>query len=275
MRTGVAVLAILGFQAHAQEFEVASMKPSPPDAVDRVQIGIHIDGALVRCRSLALRDYLRTAFQVKEYQITGPDWMRDVKFDITAKLPEGATRGQVPAMLQALFKERLKLAVHREKKDFNVYALVVSKDGPHLIESPESENADARAVDVEVQAANGGSTINFGNGSYVRMGDGKIEAKRVSISRLVDSLADYLDRPVTDMTRLSGIYDFTLDYSLEDLRTLLRTRGVYVNIPDAAAAGMPGSIRDSIRKFGLNLESRKAPLDVIVVDHVQKTVSEN
>jgi uncharacterized protein (TIGR03435 family) len=271
------VVAVAQISAQAQEFEVASMKPSPPDRIDSVEIGIHIDGAFVRCKSLSLRDYIRNAFQVKEYQISGPEWMKDVKFDLNAKLPEGATRANVPAMMQALLAERFKLTTHRDKKEFNIYALVVTKDASRLIESP-AEATDAPAasgVDVDVQAGRGGATVNFGRGSYIRIADGKIEAKRVTPSRLVESIADYLDRPAIDMTGLTGIYDFTLDYSLDELRNLLRTRGVYANIPDSAAAGMPGSIRDSIKKFGLTLEARKAPLEIVVVDRLEKVPTAN
>jgi len=276
MRFSIGVLAVTVAQIHAQEFEVASLKPSPPDRMDRQEIGVHIDGAFVRYSSLPLREYVRTAFQVKEYQISGPDWMKDVKFDLNAKLPDGATRDDVPKMMQALLAERLKMTVHREKKELNVYALVVAKDGPRLVESPaRAEEAPARSVDVNVQAGNGGATIAYGGGSYVSIANGKIEAKRFSVTRLVDTIADYMDRPTIDLTGLGGIYDFTLDYSLDELRNLLRTRGVYTNIPDGAAAGMPGSIRDSIKKYGLILDSRKAPLDMVVIDHIDKTVTGN
>src|SRR5579862_8170438 len=89
---------------YAQQYEVASMRPSPPDKIDAVEIGIHIDGAFVRCKSLSLRDYIRHAFQVKQYQISGPEWMKDLKFDVNAKLPDGAPRADEPRMMQALLE---------------------------------------------------------------------------------------------------------------------------------------------------------------------------
>src|SRR6185369_4052808 len=81
------------------------------------------------------------AYGLKEYQVSGPPWINDARFDILAKATEGTRKEQIPAMLQALLAERFKLEVHREKKEFNVFALVVGKGGPKLKESPaESEN---------------------------------------------------------------------------------------------------------------------------------------
>ena len=89
--TGFAGAALLaGQSAKTAEFEVASIKPSSPSA-ERVNVGIHIDGAQVNCTSLSLRDYLRIAHQVKDHQISGPEWLASERFDISAKLPEGTT----------------------------------------------------------------------------------------------------------------------------------------------------------------------------------------
>ena len=109
------------------EFEVASIKPSPPPSAGQVLAGIKIDGAQLHSRSLALRDYIQSAYKVKNYQVEGPAWLGSERYEIDAKLPAGATREQVPEMLQALFADRFELKVHRETKDFPVYGLVVGK----------------------------------------------------------------------------------------------------------------------------------------------------
>src|SRR5690348_11121127 len=91
----------------ALTFEVASIKPAPP--IDRAKImsgklhlGMSVDAARVDIGNLSLADLIRTAYRLKAFQVSGPDWMTTQRFDILAKMPEGATKEQVPEMLQAL-----------------------------------------------------------------------------------------------------------------------------------------------------------------------------
>ncbi len=275
MRFGIGVLTILISAASAQQFEVASVRPVAED-FDSKTVGVHIDGAMVVCKMLAMRDYIRMAYQIKQYQVIGPDWINSTRYDINAKIPEGATRAQLPAMLQSLLAERFKLTVHNEKKEFNVYALTVAKEGAKLQESaPEEDGASAGPATVNVQGGRGGSIVSFGRGSYIRVADRTIEAKRVEMVQLIETLADYLDRPLVDMTGLTKKYDLTLEYSLDDLRTMLRSRGVFRQIPDSVGESMGAPLSESLKKVGLRLEPRKAPLDVLVIDRVEKTPLEN
>src|SRR5579863_4905075 len=122
----VAMLLVCGAGVWAQggaplEFEVASVKPSK-GAAERVAVGVHVDGAQVHIADFTLRDYIRVAYRVKLYQVTGPEDLAE-RFNVDAKLPEGATREQVPEMLQALLASRFELKTHRESKEFPVYAL--------------------------------------------------------------------------------------------------------------------------------------------------------
>src|ERR1017187_1954081 len=121
--------------AQPTAFEVASVKL----AVEPVRemmfcIGpctfgerLTVAGARVDVRYMSLYNLLLTAYRLKPFQLAGPDWLKTQRFDIEAKLPEGAAKNRVPEMLQALLAERFKLAVHRETKDQQVYALVVGK----------------------------------------------------------------------------------------------------------------------------------------------------
>jgi uncharacterized protein (TIGR03435 family) len=259
--------------AAAQQFEVATIKPSPGE-VDTNNVGVRIDGAMVSCRFLGVRDYMRMAFGVKEYQVIGPDWLGSTRFDINAKIPEGAQRGQLPAMMEALLVERFKMVTHKEKREFNVFALVVSKEGAKVTESApatDSETDTAPAGGISVSAGRGGSTINYGKGSTIRSYDHFIEAKRIQMPQLMEFLADYLDKPAIDMSGLTGIYDIKLEYSLDDLRNLLRSRGIIRTLPDSLAESFPVSIAESLKKLGLRLEPRKAPIDVVVIDKIEKT----
>ena len=96
------------------EFEVASIKPSvATPASGQVHVGVQIDGAQFHCGYLSLKDYIRIAYKVKDYQVTGPDWIAQERFDIHAKLPARAPRDQVMEMLQTLLEQRFQLKMHR------------------------------------------------------------------------------------------------------------------------------------------------------------------
>jgi uncharacterized protein (TIGR03435 family) len=260
------------------EFEVASIKPSAVLASDQVNVGVHIDGAMVIIHSFSLKDYIALAYQVKDLQVSGPDWLGNLKFDINAKIPDGALRSQLPGMLQVLLEDRFKLTLHRDKRDFPIYALTLAKGGPKFKESaPDSEadsdksGADKSNINVSVTGGGrGGAVVNLGRGSYISNSGGKVEAHKVTIAALLDSaVTRFFDRPVVDMTGLTGTYDITLTYGVEDLRLMLRNVGVDQQIPDYALP--PGSIVESMRSVGLVIEARKAPLDILVIDHVEKT----
>ena len=262
------------------EFEVASVKKSAPAAAGQINIGVHIDGAMVRCSSLPMRSYIRMAYRVNDYQVLGPDWLATENFDIAAKLPDGATRAQLPEMIQSLLAERFKLVLHRDKKEFPVYALVVAKTGPKLKESPPDSSADSSpgakgSVDINVTTGRGGGVIDMGNGSSIGYGRDRLEAKKVTLSALAGAVERLLDRPVVDMTGISGTYDFSLEYSWDEVRSLVRsTSGGATELPPNPDA--PGnSIFTSVAAFGLKLEPRKAPIEVLVVDRIERTPTEN
>src|SRR5271169_3775092 len=113
------------------QFEVASVKPSveSANAMANVSRGLHIDGAMVSFNGMPLKWYIHYAYTVKESQVSGPDLLSSERFDIVAKLPAGAAREQIPAMMQALLADRFKMTLHRESKESPVYALIVGKGG--------------------------------------------------------------------------------------------------------------------------------------------------
>lgn len=97
----------------AQQFEVASIRPFDPNVPGQA-VGLHFDGALVRGAGLSLRDYLATAYRFKATMISGPDWMLTERFNISATLPEGGSRAQVPEMFQALLADRFHVKLHKD-----------------------------------------------------------------------------------------------------------------------------------------------------------------
>jgi uncharacterized protein (TIGR03435 family) len=262
------------------EFEVASVKKSAPVVGVDVNMGVHIDGAMVRYSSLPMRSLIRLAYRVNEYQVIGPDWLVTDYFDIAAKLPDGAARGQIPEMMQSLLAERFKLVLHRDKKEFPVYALVVAKNGPKLKESPLEPGAEASpaargTVDVNVTGGRGGGMINMGNGSTIGYSRDHLEAKKVTLSALAGAVERLLDRPVVDMTGIAGTYDFSLEYSWDEVRSLVRASSGGARELPANPADPATSIFTSVAAFGLRLEARKAPIEVLVVDRIERTPTEN
>jgi len=279
---GAAVL--LAQEAPRAEFEVASVKPAV--AVDasnggRVHVGIQIDGAQVHCTYLSVRDYVRIAYRLKDYQVAGPDWIASDRFDIHAKLPEGATREQVPEMLRNLLAQRFEMKTHRGSKEFSVYGLVAGKGGVRMKESPLDPENQAEggkgAVNVTASGGRAGTTVNLGRGAYFTLADNKFEARKLTMAALADSLARFVERPVVDMTELKGTYDLTLEFTPEEYRVLLIRSALAagVTLPPEAMRLLEGASDESLFKglqaMGLKLESRKAPLEVLVIDSISKT----
>jgi uncharacterized protein (TIGR03435 family) len=308
MRRIAAMLLMAGAPALAQNpsaapaFEVASIRPSPP--IDRAQlmagklhIGLSIDGARVDIGYFSLRELLCRAYDVKSYQLSGPDWLGGQRFDILAKLPEGATRDQVPEMLQALLTERFKLVVRRESKEQSVYGLLVGKNGPKLKESDPADGGQPPGAGSQISFARDakGMTISgggkFGDGpTHVSMGPNgtiRLDASKVTMSRFADVLSDLVDLPVVDMTGLKGHYEVALDLSMEDLRNAARAAGMMPPggpmraagpglAPMAEASDPSGStVFAAVQHLGLKLERRKEMLTMIRVEHVEKTPTEN
>jgi uncharacterized protein (TIGR03435 family) len=287
--------------AQTAAFEVASIKKAAPLDVATVMsgqmhLGMTIDAARVDIRGLAVAELLRMAYKVKSFQISGPDWLAVDRFDISAKMPAGANRDQVPAMVQALLAERFKLALHRSTTEQPVYALVVAPGGAKLKESaPDAAAETAAPADpaaagggVEVHAAVSSSTKGVvsssgpnGNSRMIPNENGmRLELTQMNTSGMVEALSRFVDRPIVDMTDLKGRYDLAIDIGMDDVITLARAAGM--NIPlrppaDAARASEPGSssVFAAIRPYGLKLEPRKAPIELLVIDHVERNPTEN
>jgi uncharacterized protein (TIGR03435 family) len=277
-----APVLVLAQKAPARpEFEVASVKAAPSiTAGPEVNIGIRIDGAEFSCNSYSLRDYIRFAYDTKPYQISGPDWIMQERYAISAKIPEGG-RAQVRQMLQALLEERFQLKIHHEKKEFPVYGLVVGKNGIKMTqEAGEPLDLTQGNVDVKAQGGARGVNVDLGGGAYFGFANQKLEGKKLQMPRFADMLAMFADRPVIDMTDLKGSYDFSIQLSEEDYNAMLIRSAVKngVSLPPQVLKYMESSgdtLFNAVQMLGLKLEPRKAPLDMIVVDSALKTPTEN
>lgn len=264
------------------EFEVASIRPSQSSTPDRVNSGLHMDGAQAHLGSQSLKNLIAMAYRVQWNMVSGPDWMASARFDISAKLPDGATTAQIPEMLQSLLADRFGLKVHHETKDAPAYALSLGKSPLTLTESPVDSPSSGQNGSVNVAAAGSaaGVSIDLGHGSSYTFANDKFQFHRFNMDQFVRQLALYMDRPVVNMTDLKGTYDFTLKVTQEDYYILLVRSGANagVNLPPQALqllAGTPVSLFDALAQQGLHMEARKLPLDTIVVDQALQTPTEN
>jgi len=303
--------------AAGPEFEVATIKaaaqPTPElFRTGKIHLGMTVDGARVDIGGMPLIALLQQAFGVKTFQVVAPDWTRESRWDILAKLPDGASQDQIPEMLQALLVDRFKLVVHRENKELPVYELAVAKGGPKMKISVDDPGA------ADAAPANGafgffpgppGPPPRGGPGRGPNDGPGRggaviatpqfgaikisgapqegrihLEASKVSMAGLSDLLTPMTDRPVLDRTGLTGNYQVALDLSPEEMfGGMARTQGLPFGPgggpggtqADGASDPSGGAVLASLAKLGLKLDARKAPVETIVVDHLEKTPTEN
>ena len=264
------------------EFEVASIRPAQSDDPNRVDAGLRMDGAQARFGALSLKNLIERAYKIQPNLITGPDWISSTRFDISAKLPDGATVDQIPEMLQSLLAERFGLKIHFEKKDQPAYALVLGKSLLKLKQlppdtAPQSSNA---AVNVAVSGSVQGVSMDLGNGSSYVFANDQFQFTKVSMDVMAALLSRFLDRPVVNLTNLPGNYDVALPVTQEDYYILLVRSGANAGValpPQAMRllAGTPTSLFDALDAEGLHIDSRNLPLDTVVVDQALQTPTEN
>ena len=225
-----------------QAFEVASVKPASPGQRN-VDFRVYPGGRL-SFTNVELGQIILEAFSIKRYQLSGgPSWLDSDRFNIDAKAEGDPTRDQMMAMLRTLLADRFQLKVHRQTHKGDVYALVVAKGGPKLKESTAQDSyiRTLRNTPRELPGV-----------SYTEIG------QKASMPMLASRLASTEEHPVSDQTGLKGEYDFKLDYATDDN-------------PETGR-----SISRALQEqLGLKLEATKGPVEVLVIDSVNRTPTEN
>jgi uncharacterized protein (TIGR03435 family) len=261
------------------------VKPAPSlDTGRPVAFGRQIDGAQVRFTQTSLRDFIRVAWAIRDYQIEGPSWLASTRFNLSAKLDEACTQKEVPAMLQALLAERFGLKVHPATRDLPVYLLGVRGDGLKIKESPPEEPGDIGASRPEQVMLSGGGghggLIDYGSGSYFALPHYRMEGRKLSMDQFASLLSALTDRPVIDQTHLSGRYDFDLKLTEEDYDAMTTRAAMSVGeapsareLQELANAGDP--LPRVLRGLGLDLKPGKGQVKVLIVDDVRKDPTEN
>jgi uncharacterized protein (TIGR03435 family) len=222
-------------------FEVAAIKPSAPG---QRGWGTHTSKGEVLINNVNLKQAVEIAYDVRDFSFSGPDWMESVHYDITAKPPAGwSYKEQFGPMLQALLAERFKLATHRESKVIPAYALVQAKGGIKL------------------------KPLEPGDGSESKTSNGKYTATRVSMQRFADFLSRQLNSPVVDKTEAAGDFQFTFEFTRDEVQTGSDSRP-----PDNAGPSIYTALSEQL---GLRLVAQKLPVEIIVVDHIEKVPTDN
>jgi uncharacterized protein (TIGR03435 family) len=266
-----------GQTADAPTFEVASIKPAEPLARGvRNRTGCFggpgtTDPGTWSCRFLPLALLIADAYSLQRYQFAPPDWMMGATFDITAKVLAGTTKEQFLRMQQNLLAERFKLTLHHEQKEMPFYEMTVGKNGLKMKESAP----DPAALEQEPDAApklsmgqDGFLTFPSGRGGPLGLnGHYRWTASHVAIRDLLITLASQFGRMVLDATGLKGKYDVDLYWVQESMGGAGRDASDVDNGPTL--------IRAIQEQLGLKLESKKGPVDSVVVDHAEKVPSEN
>lgn len=283
IRHAVAILGlpvVLSGQARPA-FEVASIRPSPPDR-NEVAIGVRITGTQLRISQWPLKEYLAMAYRIRPQQISGPDSLSTV-YDIAATIPAGVPQDTIPEMLQALFADRFQMKAHLEKKQLPVYALEIGKEGLKIKEATLDPAAAAASAATNVQASGGnnGITLDGGDGSSFLLANNRVEVRRMTMERFAGLATRFLDRPIVDFTGLTGRYDLTLDIAPEDYTAMMVRAAVSQGIqlpPQALQAMNLGSLnplKAGMERAGFRLETQNAPLDLLVVESIAKAPTEN
>jgi uncharacterized protein (TIGR03435 family) len=284
--------------AWAQEFEAASVKPAPPPVAGRMMVGMRggpgtQDPERISYNNVSLKDVMKIAYDVKEHQISGPDWLNSERFDITATMVPGTTKEQFHMMLQKLLADRFKLTLHHEKKDLPAFVLTVGKKGPKMKPSEEEpKKEDAASGDPPPPPGKMGKDgfpempRRSGPSIMIMPGKAKLTEEKVTMEELAGQLERFVGRPVVNQTELKGKFDFELHFA-PDMSLIGGGRGAVMVAPMGVAGGPAGEMRIEVtdseptifaavqEQLGLKLESQKALVDVLVVDRLEKVPTEN
>jgi uncharacterized protein (TIGR03435 family) len=240
-----ATLAIAGWtQTKPVEFDVASIRPTPPGQEQRTK-GPRLHPVRTTPGTVVMNDCdlgiaIAWAWDVAPFQLAGQS-LPDSRFDIVAKAAGPATEEEMRVMMQSLLASRFGLKVHREEKEMSGMALVVAKDGAKLKANEDQTESTFEPVPNK-------KIIHFGH---------------MSMAEFARLLSDPMHKPVFDLTGLKGSFDFTLDGTKYEAAPGERDDEMYM---------IMRALQDEV---GIRLEPRKMPVNMVIVEHVEKSPTAN
>lgn len=260
------------------QFEVASIKSAAPD-----QRGTFIrPGANggITINNMSVKEVITLAWRMQPFQVSGgPSWIESTRYDISAKPDHKPTPDETGLMLQSLLADRFQLKTHHETKELPVYALVLAnkegKLGPQLTKAKEGACVAYDASHPPPRPEPGKPPVLGCGGMFIGL-EG-LGAAAIEIGQLTPMLARRLGRTVIDKTGLTGKFDIKLQVAPDEAQSL-SLFGIgpppAVPAPPAADSNGPSLFTALEEQLGLKLESTKGPVDILVIDHVEKP-SEN
>jgi uncharacterized protein (TIGR03435 family) len=274
------------------EFEVAAVRPVVRNANGSSPRPQTIGGpgtekpTRITYLNYPLKWLLQTAYGLKDYQIAGPDWLNSEQCVIEATIRLDATKEQSNEMLRNLLEDRFKMALHRETRNLPVYELTLIKRGPKLKESlkeganggeplPPAKGFGAPLFGLLEEKdgflrlppgmpipAMGGPAATWGTASGIQYAVGGNQ----TIAGLATFLSNRSGRPVVDKTGLTGNWDYNLEFA---------SGAAAANSPDNPSDPSPELVTAVREELGLKLESKKGPIEILVIDHMEKTPADN
>jgi bla regulator protein blaR1 len=281
--------------AAAPAYQSASIRPHQPENGTDGRNKVMFSPQRFSARGATLQTIIQTAYGVQPDLISGaPDWATSQKFDVDVTLPGSAVKNapkpggigiqNVRTALQALLADRFKLTLHRETKDLSVYELVVAEGGPKLQEAKPAEMASAGIPAPPPPPPPAGPTADSQTDESIKppggplraglmqMDPGKLINRGATLEPLVEQLSWQLGRSVLDKTGLTGMYDFTLQWT-PDPSHAVTLKGTEESQPsaDSIPSGSSGPTLFTAleEQLGLKLVPQKASMQVLVIDHVE------
>ena len=241
-----AALSLVAQQHPAFEFDVAAIKPNK---MGGKRSGVDSAPGLWKADNVTVKSVIMNAYEVLPDQISGaPSWLDSERFDIEAKFEQDPAESkldeskQTKLRLQALLASRFQFQMHRETREWQSYVLVKGKKGLKLTPTKRTE------------------------GSSMHSNNGHLECNGVNMENLARGLAGRLGRPIVDETGLDGRFDFTLDFEPD----APARAGDKDNPAGGVDANRPSLFTALQDQLGLKLESRKAQVEFLVVDRIER-----
>ena len=227
-----AALLASQIQAQTAAFDVATVKPSNP--IERGHTIYSSPSGQLGLDYMTLKELIAFAWDVRDFQISGgPNWIDSDHFDVVGKSETARGLMQLRPLVQSLLTDRFQLALHKSSKELPYYALVIGKN--------EAKLHPSSAFSPEMRGG----------------GRGDLTAKGIPLSLLTAQLADSLGRPVLDLTGLSGIFDLTLQWTPDEAE-------------QKSDPSRPSLFTAVQEQLGLKLESRKGPVEILVIDRAER-----
>jgi uncharacterized protein (TIGR03435 family) len=235
------VLVAMPGRAQQPAFDAATIRPNTSDDTARA---FRVEpGGNVRAINVTVRHLMWNAYGVQDFQIIGgPSWAGTDRYDIVARTVGNPRPDELRPMLRALLADRFKLKVQQTTRDLPIYALVMAR-------------ADARPGP-KLRPAEGPCATGGGPGCGALVGAGTLRSRGLTMARLAGELTGQVGRPVRDQTGMAGAFELELEWA-----------------SDFADAGDRASLFTALQEqLGLKLESRVGPVDVVVIESIERPI---